>query len=149
RALRKPNRVRRLALHLRYADDVALRLRVPETLDEAAARIVSPLRDRPIDDVADLMKRLARLQALRLEVDISPAAEEYVQQRLAQDRLGELVAAIRSNPAKHRLRASLLKVPLLPYQLDGIAFAVGAGRAVLADDMGLGKTIQGVGVAEL
>jgi SNF2 family DNA or RNA helicase len=33
--------------------------------------------------------------------------------------------------------------------LDGIAFAAGAGRAVLADDMGLGKTIQGVGVAEL
>jgi SNF2 family DNA or RNA helicase len=38
---------------------------------------------------------------------------------------------------------------LLPYQLDGIAFAAAAGRAVLADDMGLGKTIQGVGVAEL
>jgi len=40
-------------------------------------------------------------------------------------------------------------VELLPYQLDGIAFATGAGRAVLADDMGLGKTIQGIGVAEL
>jgi len=36
----------------------------------------------------------------------------------------------------------LLNAELLPYQLDGIAFAVGAGRAVLADDMGLGKTIQ-------
>ncbi|MGQ9651451.1 MAG: DEAD/DEAH box helicase [Phycisphaerae bacterium] len=33
--------------------------------------------------------------------------------------------------------------------MDGIAFAVGAGRAILADDMGLGKTIQGIGVAEL
>src|SRR5207247_9504318 len=38
---------------------------------------------------------------------------------------------------------------LLPYQLDGIAFAAGAGRAVLADDMGLGKTIQAIGVSEL
>ncbi|MEY3459485.1 MAG: hypothetical protein RL215_2642, partial [Planctomycetota bacterium] len=44
---------------------------------------------------------------------------------------------------------SLLKTDLLPYQLDGVAFAAGAGRAILADDMGLGKTIQGVGVAEL
>jgi SNF2 family DNA or RNA helicase len=43
----------------------------------------------------------------------------------------------------------LLKTELLPYQMDGIAFAAGAGRAILADDMGLGKTIQGVGVAEL
>ena len=38
---------------------------------------------------------------------------------------------------------------MLPYQLEGIAFAAGTGRAVLADDMGLGKTIQGVGAAEL
>ena len=43
----------------------------------------------------------------------------------------------------------MLNVELLPYQLDGIAFAVGAGRAILADDMGLGKTIQGIGTAEL
>ncbi len=47
------------------------------------------------------------------------------------------------------MRTTLLKVPLLPYQMDGVAFAVGAGRAILADDMGLGKTIQGVGTAEL
>jgi SNF2 family DNA or RNA helicase len=33
--------------------------------------------------------------------------------------------------------------------MDGVAFAVGAGRAILADDMGLGKTIQAVGVAEM
>ena len=33
--------------------------------------------------------------------------------------------------------------------MDGIAFAAGAGRAILADDMGLGKTIQGIGVAEM
>ena len=47
------------------------------------------------------------------------------------------------------MRKQLLKVELLPYQLEGIAFAAGAGRAILADDMGLGKTIQGVGTAEL
>ena len=47
------------------------------------------------------------------------------------------------------MRKELLKAELLPYQMDGIAFAVGAGRAILADDMGLGKTIQGIGVAEL
>jgi len=40
-------------------------------------------------------------------------------------------------------------VELLPYQLDGIAFAAAAGRAILADDMGLGKTIQAIGMAEL
>jgi SNF2 family DNA or RNA helicase len=56
---------------------------------------------------------------------------------------------IRRDPANHPLRTGLLKVALLPYQLDGIAFAAGTGRAILADDMGLGKTIQGIGTAEL
>jgi SNF2 family DNA or RNA helicase len=68
---------------------------------------------------------------------------------LTQNRLRKECEAIRKNPAKHSLSTGLLTVPLLPYQLDGVAFAVGAGRAILADDMGLGKTIQGIGVAEL
>jgi SNF2 family DNA or RNA helicase len=59
------------------------------------------------------------------------------------------VAEIRKNPKNHPMRKTILKTELLPYQLDGIAFAVGVGRAVLADDMGLGKTIQGIGVAEM
>src|SRR5207253_454743 len=74
--------------------------------------------------------------------------EEFIQQRLVQDRMREKTAAIRRDPFNHPLRKTLLKIPLLPYQLDGVAFAAGAGRAVLADDMGLGKTIQGVGAAE-
>ena len=82
-------------------------------------------------------------------VTVYPDAEEFIQQRLFQTRIKSLVDEIRRDPARHPLRKQLLKTELLPYQLDGIAFAVGAGRAVLADDMGLGKTIQGVGVAEL
>lgn len=69
--------------------------------------------------------------------------------RLLQDRMAAQMGKIRRNPAAHPLRTELLKTELLPYQLDGIAFAVGAGRAILADDMGLGKTIQGIGTAEL
>ncbi len=43
----------------------------------------------------------------------------------------------------------LLKVPLYPYQREGITFAVKAGRSLIADDMGLGKTLQAIGVAEV
>ena len=75
--------------------------------------------------------------------------EEYIQTRLLQQRIAATVADIRRDPKAHPLRKSLLKAELLPYQLDGIAFAAAAGRAILADDMGLGKTIQGIGMAEL
>lgn len=37
-----------------------------------------------------------------------------------------------------------LKVRLFPYQVEGVAFLAGRGRALLADDMGLGKTLQAI-----
>jgi superfamily II DNA or RNA helicase len=147
--LRRPFRHRQLALQLQYAADVTLRLMTPDRLDDEVAKVMAPLRDRAIDDLPDLLRRLTRLQQLGAEVVVAPDAEEFIEQRLFQERMSAKMADIRRDPATHALRHTLLKVPLLPFQLDGIAFAAGAGRAVLADDMGLGKTIQGVGVAEL
>ena len=138
-----------LAIHLRYAGEISLRLLVPDEIDGEAAKIIAPLRDRPIEDLRDLLKRVTRLQRLGEEVTIYPDAEELIQQRTLQDRFSAAMGDIRKDPASHPLRTTLLKLPLLPYQLDGIAFAAGAGRAILADDMGLGKTMQGVGTAEL
>jgi len=147
--LKRPYRRKHLGLHLRYGHDVTLRLLLPEKLDDAVARIINPIRDRPIEDPHDLVQRLTKLEKLGHDVIVYPDAEEFIQQRLIQDRLRGKMAAIRSDPATHPLRTALLKVPLLPYQLDGVAFAASAGRAILADDMGLGKTIQGVGTAEI
>ena len=59
---------------------------------------------------------------------ISSDAEEYINQQLFQARVAQSVAEIRQDPGNHPLRRTLLKTELLPYQLDGIAFAVGAGR---------------------
>lgn len=139
----------RLSLYLKYADEVTLRLAIPPRLGASAETIVAPLRDRAIDDIKDLFQRISQLQRIGYEVNIYPDAEEHAQRKLLGERLGNVSRTIRANPARHPLRETLLKAPLLPYQLDGIAFAVGAKRAILADDMGLGKTIQGVGVAEL
>ncbi|MGH7134876.1 MAG: DEAD/DEAH box helicase, partial [Pirellulales bacterium] len=148
-ALRRPYRRKHIGLHLRYDREVTLRWLLPDKMDESVAKIVGPASDRPIEDLHDLMARLVKLQKRGQDVAVYPDAEELIQQRLIQDRLRERMAAIRRDPANHPLRTSLLKAPLLPYQLDGVAFAAGAGRAILADDMGLGKTSQGVGTAEL
>ena len=145
---RKPT-PKQLAVHLRYGRDVTLHLEAPPRLSEDVQKVVAPLLGRPIEDIPDLLTRAARLEAIGEQVIVYPDAEEFIQKRLNQQRLERLVAEIRKDPENHPLRTSLVKVPLLPYQLDGIAFAAGAGRAVLADDMGLGKTIQGVGLAEL
>jgi superfamily II DNA or RNA helicase len=147
--LRRPYRRKRIAVHLRYDAEISLRVEVPAKLSSEAADLVNPLVGKPISDVLGLMVRLKKLEAIQEDFHVYPDAEEWIQERLHAERIQGQVQAIRKNPARHPLRTTLLRVPLLPYQLDGIAFAVGAGRAVLADDMGLGKTIQGVGVAEL
>ncbi len=145
--LRRPYVRKRIAVHLRYDGEVALGLAVPAKLSADVAEIVAPLQSKPVTDITDLLARLQKLEALQQDFHVYPDAEEFIQHRLHGQRIRGLVQRIRRDPAKHPLRKELLKVPLLPYQLDGIAFAVGAGRAILADDMGLGKTIQGVGVA--
>jgi superfamily II DNA or RNA helicase len=138
-----------ISLHLHYGVELELRLLLPEKLAPTAVRLLAPLRDRPITDLHDLLARIRKLEAAGQSVTVYPDAEEYIQQALFRDGIREKIAEIRKNPATHPLRKSLLKVELLPYQMDGIAFAVGAGRAILADEMGLGKTVQGIGVAEL
>ncbi|HUE73758.1 MAG TPA: DEAD/DEAH box helicase [Pirellulaceae bacterium] len=147
--LGRKSQPKQLAVHLRYGREVTLQIEVPPRLPDEVQKIIAPLVDRPIENIPDLLARAAKLEALGEQVVIYPDAEEFIQKRLNQQRLARLVAEIRKDPQNHPLRTSLVKVPLLPYQLDGIAFAAGAGRAVLADDMGLGKTIQGVGLAEL
>jgi superfamily II DNA or RNA helicase len=149
RQLKRPYKPRQIALYVNYLGEPTLRLQAPERLDDDAARALAPFRSGPIEDFPRLLNAIARLQQVGHDVTVYPDAEQFLQQRLFQQRMSDFVAEIRRDPARHPLRESLLKAKLLPYQLDGIAFAAGAGRAVLADDMGLGKTIQGVGVAEL
>ncbi len=145
----QPYERKHISLHLVYGKDTELRLLLPGNLPPNIARLVKPFRDHPVNDILGLLACINKLERADHPVTIYPDAEEFIQQRLYQNRISNLVAEIRKNPATHPLRKALLKTELLPYQLDGIAFSVGAGRAILADDMGLGKTIQGIGVSEM
>jgi superfamily II DNA or RNA helicase len=147
--LGQPYRRKNISLRVDYGPQTGLKFNVPAKLVPEALAIVKPFHEQPLVNVSDAVQRIARLQRLGHEVHVYPDAEELIDQQSLLDRLRQTTDDIRRDPAKHPLRRSLLKTELLPYQLDGVAFAVGAGRAILADDMGLGKTIQGIGVAEL
>ncbi len=144
-----PYEIEGIGVHLRYGEETELRVLVPENLDRRLMIMMRPVMNKSIKSVKDLLERIKEVEKLGHEVTIYPDAEEYINRALYLDRIRDKVAEIRKDPKNHPLRKTLLKAELLPYQLDGIAFAVGAGRAVLADDMGLGKTIQGIGVAEM
>ena len=145
----QPAVVEEICVYLQYGERLELRLLLPEKLSKAVRSALAPLRGKAIEDARELLQRIGRIERLGQPVTIYPDAEEYVRQLLFQARMAEVTAEISRDPAAHPLRGTLLKTELRPYQLDGIAFAAGAGRAVLADDMGLGKTIQGIGTAEL
>jgi len=144
-----PAIVEEICVYLRYGKRLELRLLLPDQLEMPTRTLLAPIADKAIDDLRDLLQRIGQVERQGASVTIYPDAEEYIQQLLFQQRMAAVMTDIREDPAAHPLRKTLLKTELRPYQLDGIAFASGTGRAVLADDMGLGKTIQGIGVAEL
>lgn len=146
---KRPYQQKGFAVHIVYGKKLQLRLLCPTEIDKVAAGIIKQIEGRDIKDVHKLLRSVRKLEVAGHNVIIFPDAEEYIDFLLHRERMNKLVTDIRKNPAGHPLRKTLLKAELLPYQLDGIAFAAGVGRAVLADDMGLGKTIQGIGVAEL
>ena len=144
-----PAPVDTISVYLKYGRDLELRLLLPENITKQVERQLGPLRGKAIKNPTDLLRRIDRVERLGEPVTVYPDAEEYMQSMLFQARMKAVADEIRKDPAVHPLRSTLLNARLRPYQLDGIAFAASAGRAVLADDMGLGKTIQGIGVAEL
>ncbi|MDR2116754.1 MAG: DEAD/DEAH box helicase [Planctomycetaceae bacterium] len=143
-------------LYLKYGEHRTLHLALPDNINHSntetcvkVKKIAAPFLNKPIKEIKPLLKAVAKLESLDFPVTIYPDADQWIQEQIFKDRMKSLVEEIRANPKEHPLRKTLLNAELLPYQLDGIAFAVGAGRAILADDMGLGKTVQGIGVAEL
>ncbi len=144
-----PAAIKDICVYLSYDRRLQLGMLIPADLSPEIARHLAPYKGKSIQNIKKLIRSIRRVEGLGAEVIIYPDAEEYINQKLFQERMAEAVAEIRKDPKKHPLRKTLLNAKLLPYQLDGIAFAAGVGRAVLADDMGLGKTIQGIGVAEL
>jgi superfamily II DNA or RNA helicase len=57
--------------------------------------------------------------------------------------------AFMADVAAGRRSLDLVKLPLYPYQREGMLHLAFTGRALLADEMGLGKTVQAIAACEL
>ena len=91
--------------------------------------------------------RLAGQLAGRPDIDLGADALDYARRLAEQSAQGE-----RARTLGESIRAGGGRLPgvtarLYPYQVDGVAFLVARGRALLADDMGLGKTLQAIAAA--
>jgi superfamily II DNA or RNA helicase len=127
-----------------------IRLHRAPTMDEGLGRLLDDhfdatgaFRRRLPEDFLRLADQLAN----RPDIDLGADALDYARRLAEESARGE-----RARTLGESIRAGGGRLPgvttrLYPYQVDGVAFLVARGRALLADDMGLGKTLQAIAAA--
>jgi superfamily II DNA or RNA helicase len=104
------------------------------------------LLDVPLVELAGIIEELrARAPSLRISQEVAPWLET---QRRAAERK-ELRRVYEQKVQRGEWPAHETKVPLFPYQREGMLHLAFTERALLADEMGLGKTIQAIAACAL
>ena len=124
-----------------------------ERVAEMDAGLVT-LVDRWFDGRGDFVGRMpedlfrfANAAQGRDDIDIGEDARRHAN-RLAENAGQKGRAADIGDSIRHSGgRIAGVRARLYPYQVEGVAFLAGNGRALLADDMGLGKTLQAIAAA--
>ena len=120
--------------------------RLPKTVRDWFAED-GRLTGMPVDDALAALEKLraADLPELRLSQEIIPWLEERRHRAERKELRREYELKVHSGewPA-HETR-----VPLFPYQREGMLHLAFTERALLADEMGLGKTIQAIAACAL
>jgi len=129
----------------------SLRLESPETrLPAALARWFTTdgrLKRNDADEALEALKRVAATSVPQLRIS------QEVQPWMEARRRGEQRKALRHEyelkVQQGQWPANETRVPLFPYQREGMLHLAFTERALLADEMGLGKTIQAIAACAL
>ena len=132
-------------LHFRAGTDC------PPAVRKAAALLFDESRDGLLrqDQFDQLERFMAAIAKRGHELRAYDDALEFAARRRDSQRRKRVLDDLFPRGAADAGLKKLLKVPLYPYQAEGVLFAVTAGRALIADEMGLGKTIQAIAAAEI
>ena len=87
--------------------------------------------------------------AVRSEVRIGMEVETWVADLSRRRERAKAKEAFLQDVREGKHTSDFLKLPLYPYQQEGMLFLSFGERSLLADDMGLGKTAQAIAACEL
>ena len=153
RKSKEPESSGRIEIFLDERDDRALRMTVPEAIERAhptfareAERHCRSLRSQS-RKALDALRHMARAHPDRLRV--SRSLEHWLDARKAPARRRRERARFVADLEAGRRSLAFLKLPLLPYQVEGALHLAFGERVLLADDMGLGKTVQAIAACAL
>lgn len=85
----------------------------------------------------------------RAQVRLSRQLPPWVEDQRRRAARGAARAGFLAEVAAGRASLDVVKLPLFPYQQEGMLHLAFTERALLADEMGLGKTVQAVAACEL
>ncbi len=143
----------RIEVFLDERDHRALRLTVPEDISRDQPDLTAEVR-RHVQELekgsSDAMGRLRNLaQAHRTSLRVSHRLEDWVDAVRSANERGRERERFEADLEAGRRSMEMLKLPLLPYQVEGTLHLAFGERALLADDMGLGKTVQAIAACAL
>jgi hypothetical protein len=103
-----------------------------------------------LDDMAALVGAHADAPAyvkahLRVSRHVDAWLDRHRRMRSRETERAAFLAQARSDPGAF----DVVRLPLLPYQREGMMHLAFGERALLADEMGLGKTVQAIAACEL
>ena len=102
KAVRKTSaEIKDICLYLSYGRGLQLGMLVPDDLSAEVAKHLAPYKGKSIHNIKKLIRSIRRVEGLGAEVIIYPDAEEYINQKLFQERMAETVDEIRQDPKKH------------------------------------------------
>ncbi len=139
--------------------DGKVKVRFPDTMRQTTRirRLVSSyideadsLRGDPLQSMAALHERLLHETArVRRQLRISVHLQHWLQQLQVSAEQRNKHRRFKRDLQRGRASLDVVKLPLFPYQQEGMMHLAFTGRALLADEMGLGKTVQAIAGAEL
>ena len=112
------------------------------------------LRGDPLVRLPDLARALAAApslsrEAIRLSRHLLPWIEEQRRRAARQTARERFLAGVQAGVPSENATLDVVRVPLYPYQQEGMLHLAFTERALLADEMGLGKTAQAIAACEL
>jgi len=108
------------------------------------------LRGDPLQSMATLQNRLVNESSrIRGQVRISTHLNDWLDQVQSAANRRKSRNTFEEDLKRGRVSLAEVKLPLYPYQQEGMLHLAFTGRALLADEMGLGKTVQAIAGSEL
>ena len=134
-----------------------VRIAWPEKTTKGVQRILSPffsadntLLAQPTRSIPALRQKWAGAHKnVRENIRIAREVEVWVADLRQHEKHAQAKQQFLQDMGDGKRSMDFLRLPLYPYQKEGVLHLAFGERTLLADDMGLGKTVQAVGACEL